>query len=158
MVQGRCSDVDDDPAGKGVRLRHVTDVEPGERIVALKNVTANEHFFVGHFPGFPVMPGVLIVEAMAQTSGLLALHGRRMADGEYMMFAGIDKARFRQAVVPGDTLRITIEALRMRARSAHMRGEATVDGKVVAEAEILSVIGKRPDASASEWWCSGEER
>ena len=106
----------------------VLEMEPGKRIVCIKNVTANEPFFVGHFPGYPIMPGVLIVEAMAQAGGLLALHGRPKADGDFMLFAGIDRARFRQAVVPGDTLRITVEAMRIRSRTAHMRGEATVDG------------------------------
>ena len=132
----------------------VIDVEFDKRLVALKNVTTNEPFFVGHFPGFPVMPGVLIIEAIAQAAALLALYGRPLGKGEYMMFAGIDNARFRQPVVPGDLLRVTVEVIRKRARSAYMRGVATVEGKgIVAEAEILSVIGKQPDPStAAQSW------
>jgi beta-hydroxyacyl-ACP dehydratase FabZ len=130
----------------------VVEIDPGKRIVAVKNVSANEPFFCGHFPGFPVMPGVLIVEALAQAGGLLALHGNRLGKGEFMMFAGIDKARFRRAVVPGDTLVLTVEALRMRARSAHLRGTATVDGALAAEAEILSMIGSGSPSDAAERW------
>jgi 3-hydroxyacyl-[acyl-carrier-protein] dehydratase len=132
----------------------VMEVELDKRLVAIKNVTSNEPFFVGHFPGFPVMPGVLIIEAMAQACALLALYGKSLKHGEYMLFAGIDEARFRQQVVPGDTLRLTIEMLRNRARSAQMRGVATVEGKgVVAEAVILSLIGTQsgPSPAAQIW-------
>jgi 3-hydroxyacyl-[acyl-carrier-protein] dehydratase len=130
----------------------VVEIEPGKRIVAVKNVSGNEPFFQGHFPGFPVMPGVLIIEAMAQAGGLLALHGNRLAEGEFMLFAGIDKVRFRRAVLPGDTLVITVEALRLRARSAHLRGTATVDGALAAEAEILSMMGQQPPSDAADRW------
>jgi 3-hydroxyacyl-[acyl-carrier-protein] dehydratase len=132
----------------------VVEVELDKRLVAVKNVTANEPFFVGHFPGFPVMPGVLIIEAMAQACALLALYGKALGEGEYFLFAGIDEARFRQQVVPGDTLRLSIEMLRKRARSAQMRGVATVEGKgVVAEAVILSVISGRAEPSrAAQTW------
>lgn len=136
----------------------VLEIDPGKRIVALKNVTANEPFFAGHFPGFPVMPGVLIVEAMAQAAGLLALYGRTLGANEYFMFGGIDNARFRQAVVPGDALRLTVDVVRLRSKAAQMRGEATVDGKVVAEADILSVIGGRPAGGAVEDWRRGAGR
>ena len=130
----------------------VVEIEPGKKIVAIKNVSGNEPYFVGHFPGFPVMPGVLIIEAMAQTGGLLALHGNRLAPNEFMLFAGIDKVRFRRAVLPGDTLVITVEAMRMRSRSAHLRGTATVDGSLAAEAEILSIIGQAPSSDAADQW------
>ena len=132
----------------------VIEVELDKRLVAIKNVTSNEPFFVGHFPGFPVMPGVLIIEAMAQACALLALYGTPLQQGEYMLFAGIDEARFRQQVVPGDTLRLTIEMLRRRSRSAQMRCVATVEGKgVAAEAVILSLIGvqSEPSSAAQTW-------
>ena len=131
----------------------VVELEPGKRLVAIKNVTVNEAFFNGHFPGAPVMPGVLIVEAMAQAAGLLVAYDRRVAPDEYLMFAGIDKVRFRLPVVPGDTLRLSIDALRIRARSAHVHGTATVDGKVAAEADILSILTTLPhsDDTAERW-------
>jgi 3-hydroxyacyl-[acyl-carrier-protein] dehydratase len=132
-------------------------VEPGRKIVAVKNVTNNEPFFRGHFPGAPVMPGVLIVEAMAQAAGVLALHGRSLGSNEFFLFAGIDSARFRSPVFPGDTLTLTLEVIRLKARAAHMKGVATVGERVAAEAEILSVLSKMQDpASGAEHWKSGE--
>jgi beta-hydroxyacyl-ACP dehydratase FabZ len=117
------------------------------RIVGLKNVSANEEFFQGHFPGAPVMPGVLIVEAMAQCSALLGL--RQMSEAEraakLYLFGGIDKARFRKPVVPGDQLILECEILHRRATTVKMRGTAKVDGVVVAEAELLSVLVPRPE-------------
>ncbi len=107
-----------------------------ERIVGIKNVTANEPFFTGHFPEFPVMPGVLIVEAMAQVAGVLvlkALGGRQKA----VFLASIDQAKFRRPVVPGDQLRIEMKVGRRKATVAKMYGIATVDGQVVAEAEVM---------------------
>src|SRR5262245_7661310 len=91
----------------------VVELVPGKRIVAIKNVTANEPFFVGHFPGAPVMPGVLIVEAMAQAAGVLVSYGKTVEANEYSLFAGIDNVRFRAPVFPGDTLQLTLEALRL---------------------------------------------
>ena len=120
--------------------------EDGKRIVGLKNVSANEHFFQGHFPGAPVMPGVLIVEAMAQCSALLGL--REMSDEErakkLFLFGGIDKARFRRPVVPGDQLILECEVLHRRATTVKMRGVAKVNDGVVAEAELLSMLVDRP--------------
>jgi beta-hydroxyacyl-ACP dehydratase FabZ len=134
----------------------VVELEPGKRLVAIKNVTINEPFFNGHFPGAPVMPGVLIVEALAQASGLLVGYDRRVAPNEYLLFAGIDNVRFRLPVVPGDTLTLTVEALRVRARSAHLHGTASVDGKVAAEADILSITTTLGDSNdAAERWRAG---
>lgn len=124
----------------------ILEMEPGERIVGLKNVTANEPFFQGHFPGAPVMPGVLIVEAMAQVGAVMFLRELEPAEREKKLFyfGGINKAKFRRPVVPGDQLIMELTVLQRRAGSARLRGEAKVDGKLVAEAEILSTMGERP--------------
>lgn len=120
--------------------------EDGKRIVGLKNVSANEQFFQGHFPGAPVMPGVLIVEAMAQCSALLGL--REMSDEErakkLFLFGGIDKARFRRPVVPGDQLILECTVLQRRSTTVKMRGVAKVGESVVAEADLLSMLVDRP--------------
>jgi beta-hydroxyacyl-ACP dehydratase FabZ len=121
----------------------VLELEPGKRLVALKNVTINEPFFIGHFPGAPVMPGVLIVEAMAQAGAVLMLRDIPNRETKLIYFTGIDKARFRQAVTPGDRLVLTVEVLKQRARSCKMRARAEVDGKLAAEAEILSALVDR---------------
>lgn len=117
--------------------------EEGKRIVALKNVTANEPFFQGHFPGAPIMPGVLILECMAQCAALMFLTESPDTGGRLFLFGGIDKARFRRPVVPGDQLILEIEAIQKRSSSAKVRGIAKVDGVIVAEAEILSVLGPK---------------
>ena len=119
--------------------------EDGKRIVGLKNVTANEQFFQGHFPGAPVMPGVLIVEAMAQCSAVLFLREIEDRDKKLFLFGGVDKARFRKPVVPGDQLIMECEVLQRRAGTVRMRGVAKVDGAIVAEAELLSVMVDRPE-------------
>ena len=118
----------------------VVELEPGRRIVALKNVTINESYFRGHFPTAPVMPGVLIVEAMAQSGAVLLLHDMPDRASKLVYFTGIDRARFRRTVGPGDQLRFTLEVLKLRSRSCKMRGKAEVDGALVAEAEILSAL------------------
>jgi 3-hydroxyacyl-[acyl-carrier-protein] dehydratase len=115
-----------------------------KRIVCLKGVTANELFFQGHFPGAPVMPGVLIVEAMAQCAAVLILRGIPNREEKLFLFGGIDKARFRRPVVPGDQLKLECQILQRRATSVKMQGTATVDGTVVAEAELLSIMVDRP--------------
>jgi len=121
----------------------VLELEAGRRVVALKNVTINEPFFLGHFPGAPVMPGVLIVEAMAQAGAVLLLHGMADRASKLVYFTGIDKTRFRRTVVPGDQLRLTLDVLKLRSKTCKMRGIAEVDGQRVAEAEILSALVDR---------------
>ncbi len=124
-------------------LDRVLEVDPGKRIVALKNVTVNEPFFQGHFPEVPVMPGVLIIEAMAQAGAVLLLHDAGFGDDKLIYITGIDAARFRRAVVPGDQLRLIMEVVRLRSRTSRLKGRAEVDGQRVAEAEILSAIVDR---------------
>ena len=119
----------------------ITGFEEGRRATGIKSVTFNEPFFQGHFPGFPVMPGVLIVEAMAQVGAVLLLQSVPAKDRRLVFFAGIDKARFRRPVVPGDQLRFEVEVLKLRARTALIRGEAFVGDVLVAEAEMLSSLG-----------------
>lgn len=121
----------------------IIELEPKVRIVGIKQVTANEQFFEGHFPEAPVMPGVLQIEALAQVGAILALREFEDRDEKIPFFSGIDSARFRRPVVPGDTLTLEVTALRIGKKIQKMRGEAKVDGKITAEAEIMSVIGDR---------------
>ena len=118
-------------------------VEPGKKAVGTKCVTVNEPFFQGHFPGAPVMPGVLIIEALAQAGAVLLLHDMPDRENRLVYFTGIDKARFRRAVTPGDQLHLSLEVLKLRTRTCKMRGVAKVDGQRVAEAEILSALVDR---------------
>lgn len=121
----------------------IVELDPPKWIVGLKQVTINEPFFPGHFPGAPVMPGVLVVEALAQVGAILALRELKDRAGKLVFFTGIETARFRQPVVPGDTLRLEVTTLRVGSRFQRMRGEAKVDGKLVAEAVITSAIADR---------------
>jgi 3-hydroxyacyl-[acyl-carrier-protein] dehydratase len=114
-----------------------------ERVVGIKNVTVNEPFFAGHFPDYPVMPGVLIIEAMAQVAGVLVLSGIPDRKTKLVLLAGIDGAKFRKPVRPGDQLRMEMKILRSRASMAKVSGTATVDGAIVAEAEMLCVLADR---------------
>lgn len=118
----------------------IVELQPGQRAVGIKSVSFNEPFFAGHFPGHPVMPGVLVVEAMAQVGAVLLLSGVPEERRRVVYFTGIDKTRFRRPVRPGDTLRLELRVLKLRSRTAKMRGEAYVDGALVAEAEILSSL------------------
>ena len=121
----------------------ITAIEEGRRATGIKNVTFNEPFFQGQFPGFPVMPGVLIVEAMAQVGAVLLLRSVPDHDRRLVYFAGIDEARFRRPVVPGDQLRFEVEVLNLRARTARIRGQAYVGDALVAEATMLSSLAAR---------------
>src|SRR5436305_179099 len=114
----------------------IVELEPRVRIVGIKQVSANEQFFQGHFPGAPVMPGVLQIEALAQCGAILALREFEDRENKIPFFSGIDNCRFRHPVVPGDTLRLEVTALRIGSKVQKMRGVATVDGKTTAEAEI----------------------
>ncbi|QTA84224.1 3-hydroxyacyl-ACP dehydratase FabZ [Desulfonema magnum] len=127
-----------------ILVDRVLELVPKEKIVALKNVTINEPFFQGHFPGAPIMPGVLIVEAMAQTGAVLALESvSPESKGALFYFMGIDKAKFRKPVVPGDQLIFEVQLLKARAKAIKMSGVATVDGDRVAEAEFMATIGEK---------------
>ena len=124
----------------------IIELEPRVRIVGIKQVTINEHFFVGHFPGAPVMPGVLQIEALAQVGAILALREFEDRESKIPFFTGINDAKFRRPVVPGDTLRLEVTALRIGSKVQKMRGVASVEGQVTAEAEIVCIIADRADA------------
>jgi 3-hydroxyacyl-[acyl-carrier-protein] dehydratase len=120
----------------------VIEFEKNKRIVALKNVTINEPFFQGHFPDMPIMPGVLIVEAMGQAGGVLVTQSLPPEkQGKLILFMGFDRVRFRKPVVPGDQLILELEMLKLRAKVVKMAGIAKVDGKVVAEAQLMAAYG-----------------
>ncbi len=129
-----------------VLIDRVLALEPRKSIVAIKNVTYTEPFFPGHFPGHPVMPGVLIVEAMAQVSGILGLRsmGAPLDAGTNVYFAGIDNARFKQPVVPGDQLVVEVSYQRDRRGIWKFSGQAKVDGDVVASADIMVALSGNP--------------
>lgn len=124
-------------------------VEIGENsIVGIKNVTVNEPHFVGHFPGYPVMPGVMIIEAMAQVAGILVATVAPHTRGRIMFLASVDEAKFRRPVVPGDQLRIRMELIRLKHTIAKMKGEATVGGQVAAEATLMCKLTDQASANA----------
>jgi len=120
-----------------------------ERIVGIKNVTLNEPFFGGHFPDFPVMPGVLIVEAMAQAAGVLVLKSIADREKKLVLLVAIENARFRKPVVPGDTLRLEMSVIKRKASVAKMAGRATVDGQLVAEAEVMCKLADKEETPAA---------
>ncbi len=125
-----------------ILVDRILELVPGEKISALKNVTINEPFFQGHFPTYPIMPGVLIVEAMAQAAGVLALESMPVEKrGRPVFFMGLDKVKFRKPVVPGDQLLLNIEILKFRSKIVKASGKALVDDSVAAEAELMATLG-----------------
>lgn len=123
----------------------ILEVEEGKRAVGWKNVSANEQFFVGHFPEYPVMPGVLIVEALAQV-GAVAMLMKEENRGRLAFFTGIDNCRFKKQVKPGDQLRLEVEIIRAKGPIGKGKGIATVDGELVCETEIMFALGEKKDA------------
>lgn len=124
-----------------ILVDRILELEPNKRVVGLKNVSINEPFFQGHFPGTPIMPGVLILEAMAQTSGVLAIASlEKGKEGALMYFMGLDQVKFRKMVVPGDQLIMELKVLKQRAKIMKLEGVARVDGQTVAEAQLMATI------------------
>jgi 3-hydroxyacyl-[acyl-carrier-protein] dehydratase len=131
-------------------IDRVIEMERKKRIVAIKNVSINEAFFQGHFPDFPIMPGVLVLEAMAQAGGALLLTEIPDRDSKLMVFTGIERAKFRRPVVPGDQLRLEINVLQWKTRAVRLEGKATVDGKLACEGMVMCQLvprSKRETAS-----------
>ena len=124
-------------------IDRITEFEPTERLVAIKNVTINEPFFQGHFPGYPIMPGVLVVEAMAQAGGIIMLHEIEDRNSKLVVFTGIERAKFRRPVVPGDQLRIEVNVLQWKTRAVRLEGRATVDGKLACEGTVMCQLVPR---------------
>jgi 3-hydroxyacyl-[acyl-carrier-protein] dehydratase len=136
-------------------IDRILEIERKTRIVSIKNVTINEPFFQGHFPGFPIMPGALVVEAIAQTGGVLLMPEVPDRHKKLMVFTGIERAKFRRPVVPGDQLRIEVNVLNWKPRVAKMEGRATVDGKLACEATVMCQLVPRiaqepPGAAAAD--------
>jgi 3-hydroxyacyl-[acyl-carrier-protein] dehydratase len=124
-------------------IDRITEFEPTKRLVAIKNVTINEPFFQGHFPGYPIMPGVLVVEAMAQAGGIIMMHELPDRQEKLVVFTGIERAKFRRPVTPGDQLRIEVDVLSFRLRAGKIQGRATVDGKLACEATLTCAVVTR---------------
>ncbi len=124
-------------------IDRIVEFEPTKRLVAIKNVTINEPFFHGHFPDYPIMPGVLVVEAMAQAGGIIMLHELPDRAHKLVVFTGIERAKFRRPVTPGDQLRIEVEVLAFRTRAGRIEGKATVDGKLACEATLTCQVVPR---------------
>ncbi|HET7103832.1 MAG TPA: 3-hydroxyacyl-ACP dehydratase FabZ [Terracidiphilus sp.] len=124
-------------------IDRIVEFERTKRLVAIKNVTINEPFFQGHFPGYPIMPGVLVVEAMAQAGGILMMHEIEDRQEKLVVFTGIERAKFRRPVTPGDQLRIEVNVLSFRTRAGRIEGRATVDGKLACEATLTCQVVTR---------------
>jgi 3-hydroxyacyl-[acyl-carrier-protein] dehydratase len=129
-------------------IDRIVEFEPGKRVVAIKNVTINEHFFQGHFPDLPIMPGVLVVEAMAQAGAIIMMEAIPDRKTKLAVFSGIERAKFRRSVVPGDQLRIEVDVLSFRPRAGRMEGKAFVDGKLACEATLTCMMVPRAPAKA----------
>ena len=121
-------------------IDRIVEFEENKRVVGIKNVTINEPFFQGHFPGHPIMPGVLLIEAMAQVGGVMALKSDPNPSSKVIYFMSIDKAKFRKPVVPGDQVRFELDLIKVRSTIRTFKGVALVDGTVVAEAEMMAMI------------------
>ncbi len=129
----------------------ILELDLGKRVVGVKNVTANESFFQGHFPGHPIMPGVLILEALAQVGGVLLMRTLNAnAEKKVIYFTGIDRAKFRRPVVPGDQLQLTCEILQVRSRTCRMQGRAMVEDKLAAEAVLVCMVMDRTPGTETE--------
>lgn len=129
-------------------IDRIVEIERKKRIVAIKNVTINEPFFQGHFPGYPIMPGALVVEAIAQAGGVLLMPEVPDRHRKLMVFTGIERAKFRRPVVPGDQLRIEVSVLNWKPRVARMQGRAMVDGKLACEATVMCQLVPREAEAA----------
>jgi beta-hydroxyacyl-ACP dehydratase FabZ len=126
-------------------IDRIVELKSDDKVVAIKNVTINEHFFQGHFPGVPIMPGVLIIEAMAQAGGVLFFASMpKEKHGALLYFMGMDNVKFRKPVVPGDQLVFEVKFLKQRSKAVKLSGSARVDDILVAEAELLATIGEKP--------------
>ena len=121
-------------------IDRVLELDEGKSVVAIKNVTCNEPFFQGHFPAIKVMPGVLVVEALAQAGGILLYKSIPEPDKKISLLSKIDKTKFRKPVVPGDQLRLEVEMIKLKSRFCHVRGRALVDGEVVVEGEVMASL------------------
>lgn len=124
-------------------IDRIVEFESRTRLVAIKNVTINEPFFQGHFPGYPIMPGVLVVEAMAQAGGMIMMHAIPDREKKLVVFTGIERAKFRRPVTPGDQLRIEVDVISMKLRAGRIEGKALVNGKVVCEATLTCQVVPR---------------
>ena len=131
-------------------IDRVVEFERGRRIVAINNVTINEPFFVGHFPELPIMPGVLVIEAMAQAGCILLLSEVADREKKLVVFTGIEGAKFRRQITPGDQLRLEVDVLSFRPRQGRMEGKAYVDGKLACEATLTCAVVSRPRRSSPE--------
>ena len=124
-------------------IDRIVEIEPLKRIVAIKNVTINEPFFQGHFPGVPIVPGVIIIEAMAQAGAVLLFSEVKDRENKLLLFTSIEEAKFRKPVGPGDQLRLEVSVIRYKLGYAKLRGEARVDGQLVTEAIIASALADK---------------
>lgn len=128
----------------------IVDLVPGKTIVALKNVTCNEQFFQGHFPEWKIMPGVLIIEAIAQAGGVLLFNSIPDPERKFVVLSKVDRFKFKRIVVPGDQLRLEVQFVRLKARVCSMKGKALVDGETVAEGDVYATVLDREDLTERE--------